>query len=67
MSSLIAATVFFLLIHFGVSGTRLRDVLVARMGAGFYRGALVFAAIAAFAVIMYFHGQLFGAALNAAS
>jgi hypothetical protein len=90
MSSLIAATVFFLLIHFGVSGTRLRDVLVARMGAGFYRGALVFAAIAAgrnqflpavreigilrpviaiaaFAVIMYFHGQLFGAALTAAS
>jgi uncharacterized membrane protein len=37
MFSLIAASVFFLLIHFGVSGTRLRDVLVARMGAGPYQ------------------------------
>lgn len=45
MSSLIAATVFFLLIHFGVSGTRLRDVLVARMGAGLYRGAFALASL----------------------
>jgi uncharacterized membrane protein len=36
---LIAASSFFLLIHFGVSGTRLRGVLVARLGAGPYRGA----------------------------
>jgi len=45
MFSLIAASVFFLLIHFGVSGTRLRDVLVARMGAGFYRGAFALASL----------------------
>ena len=45
MYSLIAASVFFLLIHFSVSGTRLRDVLVARMGAGPYRGAFAVASI----------------------
>ena len=46
MSSLIAASAFFLLIHFGVSGTRLRDTLVARMGAGPYRGAFALASLA---------------------
>jgi uncharacterized membrane protein len=38
MQNLIAASVFFLLIHVGVSGTRLRDRLVARLGDGPYRG-----------------------------
>jgi uncharacterized membrane protein len=42
---LIAASSFFLLIHFGVSGTRLRDVLAARLGAGPYRGAFAFASV----------------------
>ena len=42
---LIAASSFFLLIHFGVSGTRLRDVLVARLGAGPYRGAFAVASV----------------------
>jgi uncharacterized membrane protein len=46
MSSLIAASAFFLLIHFGVSGTRLRDALVAGMGAGPYRGAFALASLA---------------------
>ena len=45
MFSLIAASSFFLFIHFGVSGTRLRDVLVARMGAGPYRGAFAVASL----------------------
>ena len=45
MLTLIAASSFFLLIHFGVSGTRLRDVLVARLGAGPYRGAFVVASL----------------------
>jgi len=45
MLSLSAATSFFLLIHFGVSGTRLRDVLVARLGAGPYRGAFAVASL----------------------
>jgi len=30
MLNLIAASAYFLVIHFGVSGTRLRDALVAR-------------------------------------
>jgi len=46
MSSLIAASAFFLLIHFGVSGTRLRDVLVARMGEGRYRVVFALASVA---------------------
>ena len=39
MLSLLLASAFFLLIHFGVAGTRLRDALVARLGEGPYRGA----------------------------
>lgn len=38
MPSLVAASLYFLLIHFGVSGTRLRDALVKRLGEGPYRG-----------------------------
>ena len=38
MLNLIAASAYFLLIHFGVSGTKLRDTLVARLGEGPYRG-----------------------------
>ena len=32
MLNLIAASAYFLLIHFGVAGTKLRDTLVARLG-----------------------------------
>lgn len=45
MYSLIAASTFFLLIHFGVSGTRLRDVLVARIGERPYRGTFALASL----------------------
>ena len=45
MLNLVAACAYFLLIHFGVSGTRVRDGLVARLGAGRYRGAFVLASI----------------------
>jgi uncharacterized membrane protein len=45
MSSLIAASAFFLLIHFGVSGTRLRDGLVTLMREGPYRGAFALASL----------------------
>src|SRR5262245_9283543 len=38
MANLIAAAVFFLGIHFGVSGTRLRDRLVAASGDRAFRG-----------------------------
>lgn len=45
MLNLIAASAFFLLIHFGVSGTRLRDSLVSLLGAGPYRGAFALASL----------------------
>ena len=45
MLNLIAASAYFLLIHFGVSGTRLRDELVTRLGAGPYRGAFALASL----------------------
>lgn len=38
MSDLIAACAYFLLIHFGVSGTRVRDTLIAKLGERAYRG-----------------------------
>lgn len=46
MISLIAASAFFLLIHFVVSGTRLRDRLVALLREGPYRGAFALASVA---------------------
>jgi uncharacterized membrane protein len=45
MLNLIIASAYFLLIHFGVSGTRLRDGLVARLGPGPYRGVFALASI----------------------
>lgn len=38
MPDLIAACAYFLLIHFGVSGTRLRDTLTGKLGERPYRG-----------------------------
>jgi len=51
--NLTAACVYFLLIHFVVSGTKLRDVLVARLGAGPYRGAFAIASLAGLAWMIY--------------
>lgn len=45
MLNLIAAAVFFLAIHFGVSGTPLRDQLVRTMGEKVYRGAFSLASL----------------------
>jgi uncharacterized membrane protein len=53
MLNLIAANACFLLIHFCVSGTRLRDALVARLGAGRYRGAFALASVLALVWIIY--------------
>jgi uncharacterized membrane protein len=57
MSSLIAASAFFLLIHFGVSGTRLRDVLVARMGPGPYQGMFALASIIGILWLIHAYGR----------
>jgi uncharacterized membrane protein len=53
MFNLIAASAFFLLIHFAVSGTRLRDALVRRLGEGPYRAAFALASIAGLAWMVY--------------
>ena len=53
MADLIAANAYFLLIHFGVSGTRLRDALIARLGAGPYRAAFVLGSLAGLAWMIY--------------
>ncbi len=53
MLDLIAASAYFLLIHFGVSGTRLRDALTARLGAGPYRGAFALASVAGLVWMVY--------------
>jgi len=45
MCNLLAASIFFLAIHFVVSGTRLRDALVSRLGAGAYRGVFSVASL----------------------
>ena len=51
--SLITAGAHFLLIHFGVSGTRVRDRLVARLGAGPYRGAFALASVIGLVWMIY--------------
>jgi Predicted membrane protein len=46
MANLVAAAVFFLAIHFGVSGTRLRDRLVGLLGERAFRGLFALASLA---------------------
>jgi uncharacterized membrane protein len=53
MPDLIAASAFFLLIHFAVSGTRLRDALTATLGEGPYRGAFALVSLAGLAWMIY--------------
>jgi uncharacterized membrane protein len=53
MLNLIAASTYFLLIHFGVSGTRLRDALIARLGTGPYRGVFALASIIGLVWMIY--------------
>lgn len=53
MLNLVSASAYFLLIHFGVSGTRLRDALVARLGAGPYRGVFSLASLLGIAWMIY--------------
>lgn len=53
MPDLIAACVYFLLIHFGVSGTRLRDALTGKLGEGRYRGLFSLASLIGIAWVIY--------------
>lgn len=49
MPNLVAAAVFFLVIHLAVSGTRLRDALVGRLSEGAYMGLFSLASVAGLA------------------
>jgi uncharacterized membrane protein len=53
MPDLTAACAYFLLIHFGVSGTRLRDALTARLGERPYRGLFSLASLAGIGWVIY--------------
>jgi uncharacterized membrane protein len=53
MPDLIAACAYFLLIHFGVSGTRLRDALTATLGEKPYRGLFSLASLAGIGWVIY--------------
>lgn len=53
MADLIVACAYFLLIHFGVSGTRLRDALTARLGEKPYRGLFSLASLVGIVWVVY--------------
>jgi uncharacterized membrane protein len=53
MQNLIIASAYFLLIHFAVSGTKLRDALVVRLGEGTYRGLFSVASLVGLIWMIY--------------
>ena len=60
MTSLIAAAAFFLLIHFLVSGTRLREALVRKIGAGPYMGVFSLSSLAGLTWMILAYGRARG-------
>jgi uncharacterized membrane protein len=64
MASLIAAAAFFLFIHLAVSGTRIRDGLVRRMGPGPYMGLFSLASVAGLVWIGFAYAEARSAAWN---
>src|SRR3954471_8640604 len=66
MQNLIAAALFFLLLHLLVSGTRLRDGLIARIGLGPYMSGFVVASIAGLAWLGFAFAQGRGEEWNSA-
>jgi uncharacterized membrane protein len=53
MADLSAACAYFLLIHFAVSGTRLRDALIGKLGERPYRGLFSLASLIGIAWVVY--------------
>lgn len=53
MPDLIASCAYFLLIHFGVSGTRLRDALTGKLGEKPYRGLFSLASVVGIVWMIY--------------
>ncbi|MBX3484006.1 NnrU family protein [Phenylobacterium sp.] len=66
MSNLIAAALFFVLLHLLVSGTRLRDGLIARIGEGPYMGLFVLASFAGLGWLGWGFAEARGAVDNVA-
>jgi uncharacterized membrane protein len=62
MTNLIAAAAVFLLLHLLVSGTRLRDALVARLGDGPYMGLFSLASLAGLGWLGFAYAQTRGTA-----
>jgi len=65
MTSLVAAALFFVLLHLVVSGTRVRDGLVARIGQGPYMGLFSLASVAGLTWLGFAFAQARGAPMNA--
>lgn len=57
MQNLAAAAAFFVLIHLGISGSRLRDALVARLGENAYRGLFSLLSVAGLAWLIYAYAR----------
>ena len=66
MTNLLGAAAFFILLHLLVSGTRLRDALIARIGQGPYMGAFVLASFAGLGWLGFGFAQARGEAWNVA-
>jgi uncharacterized membrane protein len=66
LANLLAAAAFFVLIHLAVSGTRVRDGLVARLGAGPYMGLFSLLSVAGLVWLGFAFGDARGSAWNAA-
>ncbi len=57
MISLVVAALFFIAIHLGVAGTRLRDVVVGSLGERAYRGAFSAASVVGLLWLVYAYRQ----------
>ena len=66
MTSLLAAAVFFILLHLLVSGTRLRDGLITRIGQGPYLGLFTLTSFAGLGWLGFAFAQARGDAWNTA-
>ena len=66
MTNLIAAALFFVLLHLFVSGTRLRDALTGRLGQGPYMGLFSLASVGGLIWLGFAYAQGRGEAWNSA-
>ncbi|MDZ4320983.1 MAG: NnrU family protein, partial [Phenylobacterium sp.] len=57
MIQLTAAAAFFVLIHLLISGTRVRDTLVGRMGEGVYMGLFSLLSVAGLTWMIMAYGE----------